>query len=140
MGRKVNGQQSTGNDMVSKFLKENKQTVTDNGFTERVMETIPSSRVDWNRVLQVVCYLIVVSTIVFGGGWKMGTDIFDGPTIKDIALNLGQTCLYAMLLVVLVAASVLYNFKDGLGNWLDELGDVLAQFIHTTKQDVGSGI
>ena len=101
-------------DEVTQFLQQNKQEISDNGFSERVMETIPAAKWDWDRILQVICYIIVASVVVFGGGEEMLNEMFaNSSTLKDLLLNLAQNCLYIIVFAILVSASTVYNFKDG---------------------------
>lgn len=98
---------------VEAFLKQNKQDIPDNGFTDRVMENLPAPRFSLDKAVQILCYFIVATIVVLGGGWEMVSGILaNAHSLVDIILDLTRNSIYIVVFAVLTTISVVYNYKD----------------------------
>ncbi|MBO4486688.1 MAG: DUF5056 domain-containing protein [Prevotella sp.] len=55
-------------ELVAMFFEENRQELSDDGFTQRVMEQLPSRSVRLNRIWTVVCSLLGIVFFILADG------------------------------------------------------------------------
>lgn len=99
--------------LVSRFLKDIQSIKEDDGFTERVMERIPSRRIEWDSLLFMVCVVVIMIALMF----TVGKDIivhlqnFHGTSV-DLGSFFAAKSIYIMLICLLMSGVAYYNLYE----------------------------
>lgn len=90
--------------LIEQFLKQNRQEIADNGFTERVMQTLPDGKAQrdwlptiWNAAMMAV---VVILFIAFGGVSQVENALYqylDGVLTEgiDVRVVFALMCAFA---------------------------------------------
>jgi len=63
-----NNQFLSDDELVAMFFDENRQEISDDGFSQRVMEQLPSRSVRLNRIWTLVCSLLGIVFFIWADG------------------------------------------------------------------------
>lgn len=63
-----NNQFLSDDELVAMFFDENRQEISDDGFSQRVMEQLPSRSVRLNRIWTLVCSLLGIVFFILADG------------------------------------------------------------------------
>ncbi|MCQ2096135.1 MAG: DUF5056 domain-containing protein [Bacteroidaceae bacterium] len=100
---------------IDQYLRQNRQTIHDDGFTQRVIENLPARKVDWDGIVQVFCHIIIAFILIFGGGADMLKEIIAaGSTLSGFLDTLLRNGLHLLVFTGLAIAWAIHNYKDRL--------------------------
>lgn len=88
--------------LISSFMKANKQELADNGFSRRVMHKLPVSAKVWSDILTVVCVILCGVLLVMFDGFNV---IFQ--SIREALQNQSMEITNSNLQTLLVALATL---------------------------------
>lgn len=88
--------------LISSFMKANKQKLADNGFSRRVMHKLPVSAKVWSDILTVVCVILCGVLLVMFDGFNV---IFQ--SIREALQNQSMEITNSNLQTLLVALTTL---------------------------------
>ncbi len=103
---------SNDDKLVSRFLKDI-PPVKDDGFTERVMERIPSRRIEWDSLLFMVCVVIIMIALMVTVGKEIIVHLqnFHGTSV-DLGSFFAAKSIYIMLICLLMSGVAYYNLYE----------------------------
>ena len=88
--------------LISSFMKANKQELADNGFSRRVMRKLPLSAKVWSDILTAVCVILICILLVVFDGFNV---IFQ--SIREVIQNQSMEIMNSNLQTLLVAFATL---------------------------------
>ncbi len=100
---------------IEQYLHQTRQDIPDDGFTQRVMQNLPSRRINWDKIAQTVCYVIIAVILIFGGGINLLKEILvAGSSLSELFTTLLRNSVHILTFILLAIAALIYNCKDKL--------------------------
>lgn len=104
---------TTNDELIKSFLLSQKREIPDNGFSRKVMDSIPDNKYNWGRWITLSCWILGIALFVLLGGVNVIVGTFCDILTSQSTQHLLMTSIPKLVLGMLIfTGTVVYHLVN----------------------------